>query len=178
MRYKPDKTRLCPCGCGLLCPTYYDATGRFKGYGRYAIDCPRLKYQKPNGCPQPDRRPIGTRRLAESRKGLFYREIKIDKGGKGWIYEHRHVMATLIGRPLSRREHVHHIDGNTLNNDPSNLALMNPSEHHSHHFTLHRWAKKHDSCVECGTIERKHVSLGLCQRCYARLVAKRLGYWP
>ncbi|RYG68949.1 hypothetical protein EON77_15085 [bacterium] len=33
---------------------------------------------------------------------------------------------------------------------------------------LDRWSKKHDACVECGTVERGHVCRGLCHRCYDR----------
>ena len=37
---------------------------------------------------------------------------------------HRLVMQTILGRPLRPGEHVHHIDGEIRNNDPSNLALF------------------------------------------------------
>ena len=32
-----------------------------------------------------------------------------------------------------------------------------------------KWANKHDRCVDCGNIDRKHVGLGLCERCYYRV---------
>lgn len=41
----------------------------------------------------------------------------------GYVLEHRLVMATALGRPLSRSETVHHIDGDTFNNELSNLQL-------------------------------------------------------
>lgn len=31
-----------------------------------------------------------------------------------------------------------------------------------------RWARDHDTCVMCGSNERKHVCHGLCSRCYSR----------
>ncbi len=46
----------------------------------------------------------------------------------GYILEHRLVMARLLDRPLKSSEHVHHIDGDRENNDPSNLQLRQ-----SHH---------------------------------------------
>ncbi len=46
------------------------------------------------------------------------------KTESGWQLEHRLVAAEMMGRPLSRREVVHHLDGNPSNNDPSNLQVL------------------------------------------------------
>src|SRR3990167_3790350 len=51
------------------------------------------------------------------------------------MYEHRHVMEVSLGRRLRRNEHVHHLDGNKINNHISNLELISPSEHARKHFT-------------------------------------------
>lgn len=45
------------------------------------------------------------------------------------IYQHRKVMEQYLGRKLLSEEIVHHIDGNKLNNDISNLELTNRSKH-------------------------------------------------
>ena len=42
---------------------------------------------------------------------------------RGYILEHRLVMSQVLGRPLTRTETVHHIDGNKQNNTPDNLQL-------------------------------------------------------
>ncbi len=41
----------------------------------------------------------------------------------GYVMEHRLVMATLIGRLLTRTEVVHHLDHKPANNAPTNLDL-------------------------------------------------------
>jgi len=47
---------------------------------------------------------------------------------------HRHLMETIIGRPLQPNEVVHHKDGNKLNNAPENLMIMTRSEHTKLHM--------------------------------------------
>jgi hypothetical protein len=50
-----------------------------------------------------------------------------------------------IGRPLTKGEVVHHVDGNKMNNDPANLDVMS----HSAHARLHAISNK------LGTYRRK-----------------------
>lgn len=55
-------------------------------------------------------------------------------------HEHRVIGERIAGRSLRPDEHVHHIDGNKHNNDPSNLQVMSQVEH----IKLHaREGKKH-----------------------------------
>jgi len=60
-----------------------------------------------------------------------YRGVKVN--GKK-MDAHRHLMETLIGRPLDKDEVVHHRDGNPLNNSPDNLVVMTRSEHTKLHM--------------------------------------------
>lgn len=48
-------------------------------------------------------------------------------------HEHRVIAERIAGRKLRRDEHVHHIDGNKQNNDPSNLAVMSAADHAALH---------------------------------------------
>lgn len=50
---------------------------------------------------------------------------------------HRVVMETVLGRPLLRREHVHHINLNKQDDEPTNLLLVpSASAHRSIHASL------------------------------------------
>lgn len=73
-----------------------------------------------------------------------YRQTKRD--GKR-IDVHRAIMEEFLGRKLGRFELVHHKDGNKLNNDLSNLSIMTPQQHSSHHNQKHpvTW-----NCEWCG----------------------------
>lgn len=51
-----------------------------------------------------------------------YRMIKPSKDDKH-IMEHRHLMEKKLGRKLRKGENIHHLDGDRLNNDLSNLEL-------------------------------------------------------
>jgi hypothetical protein len=55
-----------------------------------------------------------------------------------YVFEHRLVVEKELGRLLKPDEIIHHIDGNTLNNNLSNLLLLTKSEHTTLH-NLNRW---------------------------------------
>jgi hypothetical protein len=63
--------------------------------------------------------------------------LNIMRDSRGYVWEHRLVMAKHIGRPLLRTEVVHHIDENKSNNDITNLILFgSQAEHISHHRSI------------------------------------------
>jgi hypothetical protein len=85
-------------------------------------------------CSRPCARTIngGQNRKAESWwvNGRGYEEGRVWLDGvQVRVKRHRHVMERHIGRALHAEEDVHHKDGNKLNNDLSNLELVNHADH-------------------------------------------------
>lgn len=105
--------------------------------------------------------PIGSKRLHKVRTGLCYVQIKIGMPNR-WAYEHRVVMNAPKGM------HVHHINGNTIDNRPENLAILSHQDHQRLHCTLTKWSRLYDACIDCKTTVKKHLSKGLCTTCYQR----------
>lgn len=64
-------------------------------------------------------------------------------GNSGRVMLHRHIASLKYNRWLTSKEHVHHIDGNKLNNDASNLEVLTLAEHNKAH-------KKVYVCPGCG----------------------------
>lgn len=97
----------------------------------------------------------------------------------GLIQEHRLVAEQLVNRHLFENEVVHHIDGNTLNNNVANLMIFATArEHNAFHLNAPTWSSDgivwHSSalihtskCQRCGKIYtiKSHVDLNKSKYC-------------
>jgi len=70
-----------------------------------------------------------------------YASVADPTGKRRYVLEHRLVMEQSLGRPLEEHETVHHIDGDKLNNDLSNLQLR--AGRHGKGVSLR--------CLDCGS---------------------------
>jgi len=73
---------------------------------------------------------------------------RIYKNG-GALLEHRLVMEKYLGRKLTKKEIIHHVDENPKNNNIKNLRIMTLSEHTKIHRKKAEMIKL--ICAQCGT---------------------------
>lgn len=74
-------------------------------------------------------------------------------GNSGRVLLHRHVASLNLGRWLTAKEHVHHIDEDKLNNLPENLRVLSLAEHNSIHFSKPLPTLQCEYCGEIYCIE-------------------------
>jgi hypothetical protein len=84
----------------------------------------------------------------------------------GYVYYHRYIASVKVGHWLSPEEHVHHIDGNKLNNDPDNLMILD----HYEHGVMEQYRERENTelkrCIICGRIISINSNNFLCHICY------------
>lgn len=113
LRSRADGVRLAA-KAGKIADALRGKTRKFTEEHRNAISAARLKMGQESAA-------------GVSIKPSGYRELT--RGENKGRTEHVVKMEQRLGRRLLPDEHVHHIDGNRLNNDDSNLALVTRAGH-------------------------------------------------
>lgn len=67
-------------------------------------------------------------------KSAYWSVRDIDKNR--WIQEHRHIVENELKVPLKDTDVVHHLDGNSLNNHPTNLLVIDRALHTKCHEAI------------------------------------------
>lgn len=165
------------CQCGYcdediaVAPGRYGDLTRFKvGHNYKGINNPRFR---------------GWKLVHKGTRMMLYMPWHPNSDKKGYVYRYVWVMSRFLKRSLSKKEVVHHIDENSLNDDINNLMLF-PSQ--KEHRAFHRgdYTKKHCSNPSCTRPNETFVNKkggyqswyktkdgkDLCVRCY-----RKMKYW-
>ena len=100
-------------------------------------------------------------------KNMDSYERRWDNPNRRWVYAHREVMEAHLGRELSSKEHVHHINDDPRDNRIENLQVVSPVEHLHIHKPYHQKPKKYCTTENCNTLQH---AKGLCKKHQMRLL--------
>lgn len=135
----PNPSGQCMCGCGETTPIAKKTRPE-----RGLVAGEHVRYVKGHfmrGKKGPDH-PQWKGGRWEHKGGYIYTYAPDHPGANrdGYVYEHRLIAEQTIGRHLTKKERVHHINGIKTDNRPENLIVMpSQSAHMAEHSPLDRW---------------------------------------
>lgn len=110
------------------------------------VDCNKLIYNYATRCNhcnnkwEKNPRYVANYRYKDKRGFIHIKNPEFDGHNQRYLFEHRFVMEKYLGRKLRKKETVHHLDLNAVNNDIINLLLFSNYKTHS---TFHSMAYKY-----------------------------------
>lgn len=125
----------CECGCGKqtsICSHTIIARRHFFGH-----PLPYCSGHSVKKLREQSHQWKGGRRMNDHGYIVLYMPEHPNANSKGYVAEHRFIMSELLGRPLTRKEHVHHKNEDKADNRLENLELLSESEHRRLHNLTH-----------------------------------------
>jgi len=84
----------------------------------------------------------------------YIADSKHPHANRGYVAEHRLVAEKMLGRTLTPRDQIHHLDGNKANNDPRNLLILDRASHRQ----LHEYMSSEYQREHFGTMQEEYTA--------------------
>jgi hypothetical protein len=136
----PNPSGLCLCGCGQ--PTLIAKTTRLKWHEVKGLPVRYVRGHQMRGKRgEATSSWKGGRWIGKQGYVFVYRPEHTEADRDGYVYEHRLVAEEKAGRPLTRSERVHHLNGIKDDNRPENIVVLpTQSAHMKLHSDTPQWA--------------------------------------